>query len=431
MTQEGHAGAAPPSPDGGHRPAQDLVQKAPWWRVHRLALALATIFFLILHLQAARAQAQSQPQPQLQSGSQTPGQVEAQRQGKAVALRVATRIVPPLVIEKDKALTGFSIDLWNAIARRINAETSFTIYSDVAALLGAVKEGKADLGIAAISITAERDRIFDFSQPILSAGLQILVRQSDGARNPNPVRELFLLLLSPAILIWLGVAAMMIIIPAHIVWFLERRQPSSPLASENYIPGIFHALFWAAGALATQADTMPRHWLARIVAVIWMFVGVVFVAFYTAQLTANLTVQQMQGLIRGPDDLQGRTVATTAGSTAAAYLARRGIRTSEVQNIQDAWSALEREEVDAVVFDAPVLLYYAEHEGKGKVTLVGSPFRKEDYGIVFPSDGPSRSASSDDAPSPSALRRSINDALLAMREDGSYQEIYSRWFGSP
>ena len=40
---------------------------------------------------------------------------------------------------------------------------------------------------------------------------------------------------------------------------------------------------------------MPRHWMARIVAVLWMFTAVVFVAFYTTQLTASLTAQQIRG----------------------------------------------------------------------------------------------------------------------------------------
>lgn len=43
-------------------------------------------------------------------------------------------------------------------------------------------------------------------------------------------------------------------------------------------------MWWAAGTLATQAEQMPRHWFARVLAILWMFVGVVFVAYYTAQL---------------------------------------------------------------------------------------------------------------------------------------------------
>ena len=31
----------------------------------------------------------------------------------------------------------------------------------------------------------------------------------------------------------------------------------------------------------------------------------------------------------------------------------------------------------------------------------------------------------------SPLRRKIDIALLALREDGSYQRLYEKWFGSP
>jgi polar amino acid transport system substrate-binding protein len=72
--------------------------------------------------------------------------------------------------------------------------------------------------------------------------------------------------------------------------------------------------------------------------------------------------------------------------------------------------------VDAIVFDAPMLMYYAANEGKGSVQLVGAPFRKEDYGIVFPRS--------------SALRSEVSVALLRMREDGAEQRIYDCWFVS-
>lgn len=39
--------------------------------------------------------------------------------------------------------------------------------------------------------------------------------------------------------------------------------------------------------------------------------SVVFVAYYTAQLTAPLNVEQIQGDINGPDDLPGKRTATT------------------------------------------------------------------------------------------------------------------------
>lgn len=331
-------------------------------------------------------------------------------------IKVATRIVPPLVIDQDGKLSGFSIELWNGIAEHLKFRTTWSVEPDVKALLGAVSSGKSDLAIAAISITAERDRIYDFSLPILDAGLQILVRGKSDGGTANPLEGFLRLLISPTLLVWLGIAALLIIIPAHIVWLLERRRHDGIIPTEHYFPGIFHAMWWAASTLATQAEQMPKHWLARVLAILWMFVGVVFVAYYTAQLTASLTVQEIRGAISGPGDLPGKKVATTRGSTAAAYLTQQKAQVVEVEQIEEAYKALTSGDVDAVVFDAPVLLSYAAKEGSGQVRVVGPVFRKEDYGILFPAG--------------STLRRKVDAALLTMREDGSYQAIYDKWFGA-
>jgi polar amino acid transport system substrate-binding protein len=335
-------------------------------------------------------------------------------QGSTSKLRVATRLVPPMVIEDKGALRGFSIDLWNSISARLNRETEYLVMSDVGEVLDAVGNGRADLGIAAISITSERESRFDFSQPILNAGLQILVRGAAENAEPSPV-HLMRLFFARTLLIWLGIALLLIIIPAHLVWVVERHHRNGIVPSKSYFPGIFHAMFWAAGTLATQADQMPRHWMARIVAVLWMFTAVVFVAFYTAQLTASLTVQQIRGSINGPQDLVGRNVGTTRASTAAAYLIENKAQVREFVSLDAVYDALLEKQIDAVVFDAPAILYYVAHDGKGLAQVVGGVFHKEDYGIVFPTDSP--------------LRKQVNESLLALRENGRYQKIYDEWFG--
>jgi len=331
-------------------------------------------------------------------------------------LRVVTRVLPPVVVDQGGTLTGFSIDLWNKIAERMQLKVRYQIAPDVRALLQEVRDGKADLGVAAISITAAREAEYDFSHPILNAGLQIMVRGKGQDGDANPLMDLLGLLFSKTILVWLGIALLLILLPAHVIWLLERRHPNGIVPTEKYIPGIFYAMYWAAGTLATQAEQMPRQWLARGLSVLWMFIGVVFVAFYTAQLAATLTVQQIQGGINGPDDLQGKKVATTRGSTAATYLAELRAQVIEVSRIEEAYQALLNKDAEAVVFDAPILLYYAANEGKGRVHMVGGPFRKEDYGIVFQQGNP--------------LRKQVNNALLALREDGTYQQIYDKWFAA-
>jgi len=326
-------------------------------------------------------------------------------------LRVATRQIPPFVYKENDRLTGFSIDLWQAIAEEMKLGSSFIEYPSVPELLAAVKSGKADLGIAAISITAERSTDFDFSQPMFDAGLQIMVRDQSGGGSAG---ETLRLIFSSAVLPFVGLTLLFILVPAHVVWWSERRHPRGMIENRAYFPGIFEACWWAASTLATQADQMPRSAFGRAVAVLWMFASVVFVAYFTASVTSSLTVQQLQGDIKGPDDLPGKQVATTTGSTSAAYLKQRSAEVFEFPKIEQAYEALLKGQADAVVFDSPVLLYYAAHEGKGRVSLVGPVFRKESYGIIFPQNSPQR--------------RHVNNALLTLKENGTYQRIYDKWF---
>src|SRR5215213_9166714 len=51
-------------------------------------------------------------------------------------LRVVTRILPPMVIDQQGQLSGFSIELWNTISERLNAKTAYQTAPNVGALLG-------------------------------------------------------------------------------------------------------------------------------------------------------------------------------------------------------------------------------------------------------------------------------------------------------
>ncbi|OUL35146.1 ABC transporter substrate-binding protein [Nostoc sp. T09] len=340
-----------------------------------------------------------------------PGLAQKPPEPSTKSFVVATRVIPPFVFAKKDELSGFSIDLWRSIATKLGIESKFVEYSTVPDLLSAVKDGKANVGIAAISITAERQENFDFSLPMFAAGLQIMVRPPEA--NGGAFSNIFQLLFSTTLLQVFGIALLLIVVAAHVIWLSERNHKEG-MIDKSYFPGIFKACWWAAATLATQADEMPKGVLGRVIAIIWMFIGVLFVAYFTAAATTSLTVQQLQGDIRSVDDLPGKVVATTAGSTAAKYLREQKIPVLEVPKIEQAYDALQTKKADAVVFDAPVLLFYAANQGQGKVEVVGSVFREENYGIVLPNN--------------SSYRKQINSALLSLKEDGTYQALYDKWF---
>jgi polar amino acid transport system substrate-binding protein len=331
----------------------------------------------------------------------------------ASSITVATKVIPPFVIEDKGKLSGFSVDLWRNIAKEIGLQSNFIVKSSVVDLLSEVELKKADLGIAAVSITAEREEKFDFSLPMFGGGLQILVPHTDKGGIKSGLSQMLQTFLSPTLFQLISVAIALIFFAAHIIWLSERHHKEG-IIPKDYFPGILKASWWAAATLATQADEMPKGILGRFIAIIWMFIGIIFVAYFTATATTSLTVQQLQGDIKGVEDLPGKVVVTTKGSTAAAYLKEEKIQVLEVEKIEQAYQAILSKNADAIVFDAPVLLYYAAHDGKGKVEIVGNIFREENYGIVMANN--------------SSHRKQINKALLTLKENGTYQALYDKWF---
>jgi polar amino acid transport system substrate-binding protein len=331
-------------------------------------------------------------------------------------VRVGTFALAPFVMDQSGRVSGFSIDLWTEIAARLHLQSQYEDAPDVKALFQKLRMGQADIAVSGLFYSVERDREFDFSYPIMEAGLRVMVRGSGETVSVTPLRSLTGLLLSRNTLAWLGVALLFVVIAAHIVWVIERLQ-ADEATREPYFPGIFRAMYWASTTLMAQGDQPPRKWIGRVLAVLWMFVGIVFVASYTAQLASTLTVQHIRGAINGPDDLADKRVATLKGGSAVAWLQAHGAQVVEYAQNRDVFGALNDGTVDAVVQGSAALDYYAAHEGKDLVKMVGPEFNPNDVGFVFPIGSP--------------LRKRVNGALLSMREDGTYQRIYERWFGTP
>ena len=169
--------------------------------------------------------------------------VPAGAQPREVA--VAVRNLAPFVMTQDGKRTGFTVELWEEIAKREGWSTKYVEAENVGAQLKDVTERRADVAAGAISITAERMKTFDFSQPTLAAGLQILVPKHSTAAAEPGIANFLPLLFSKSMLLWLLGGLALALIPAHITWLAERRHPDS-MVSRAYFPGIFEAFIFSA-----------------------------------------------------------------------------------------------------------------------------------------------------------------------------------------
>ncbi len=326
----------------------------------------------------------------------------------AQELTVATVTRPPFSMLEEGAETGFSVELWQALAADMGRETSFQRAEQFGDMLDLVAQGEADAAIANISITAAREAAFDFSQPIFESGLQIMVH-GDASRA-----SIWSALFSKDILLAIALSFGVLFAGGMLMWRFERGregyfdQPAKEAA--------FPAFWWALNLVVNGGfeERVPRSVFGRLFGVLLVVSSLFVVSLVVAKITATLTVAEIQSSVNSVNDLYGKKVGTTRGSTASTYLDGRGVNHRGYDDLAGLLEAFESGALAAVVFDAPILAYYV-NTSDGDAALAGPVFLRENYGIVLPSG--------------SDLAEPLNQSLLRLRENGTYDEIYRKWFG--
>ncbi|MGB7318615.1 MAG: transporter substrate-binding domain-containing protein [Planktotalea sp.] len=285
---------------------------------------------------------------------------------------------PPFADTEGDKITGFSIDLMRAVADHLGREVVFEPHGRFGDMLAAVRAARVDGAIANISITAERERSMDFSQPIFGSGLQILLPKEAA------LSDQFLSYMSGEALLYIIGAIVLIVCGWLLMHLLGKR-----------------------GAAQVSGN---------VVGVIAMVAGFALLLVAAGTITARITVNTLQSNVQTISDLQSRIVGTVAGSTSDDFLSKHGIQFQGFGDPAAMLRAFERDEINTVVFDGPILAYYQQNEGAGLARLIEKVYRPENYGILMPSG--------------SALKEDIDLTLLQFREDGTYDAILTRWFGN-
>lgn len=329
-------------------------------------------------------------------------------------LKVLTYSSEPFVIQNNGIYSGFSIDLLDEISKELNFNYQLVPVKNVGHLLSEMKTNHFDMGMASVSITSDREKYLDFSHPYFNSGLDILIRKEEKSIL-NFFKSFFKALFSKSVIDAIAVVFVLLITFAHLVWLFEKKGNEKRFP-KSYIKGISEALWWAAVTVTTvgYGDKTPQSKLGRLVAVMWMFLGIFLISFFTASITSSLTIQQLKGSINGPQDLPGKRVGAVINSTAEKYL--RNIQAVPItyKNLQAVFNGFEAKEIDVIVYDAPLLKFYELHNTVGDASTLGALFEKQDYGILFPQE--------------SELRDPVNRTLLKIKENGTYDRLIQKWF---
>ena len=128
-------------------------------------LLIGVSFFLF----SATASAQSQ-----QAGSQDVS-LTATRAGEKITAVVVKNFPPHYLVDENGEAQGFAIDILNEVALRMSLDVTYVIKDDWSQTANALKQGKADL-IPNLGISPERENYFDFTSPVETFPISIIVR---------------------------------------------------------------------------------------------------------------------------------------------------------------------------------------------------------------------------------------------------------------
>ena len=328
------------------------------------------------------------------------GFISAQDESEGAPMQVVAAELVPCVMGKEPELAGFAIDLWKALTDELGLE-----YSVTAKLLGAaladVEEGRAAVALGCISITNERELVFDFTHPIAEGGLLAVSLTQRGflPRFSNQSKMLLLVLFG------------LVVFFAHLMWWSDR---GNPVIHDSYFPGIFEAIWFSIVTMSTvgYGDIAPRKWPSRIIALLIILLGVASFGLIVGQFAADAVKTQAQHPVESHHDLHKYRIGTKAGTATIDFLNSQGLEYATFTTLDEAIVALDNEEVQLVVHDSVAIQYQVVKHGG--LVQTGPSFNAHHLGFALPQGSP--------------LTESINQALLKLQENGRYATILNQWF---
>ncbi|BFF90896.1 glutamate receptor ionotropic kainate 2 [Drosophila madeirensis] len=382
--------------------------------------------------------------------SQKQQEIEANLKNKTLV--VTTILSNPYCMRKESAVPlsgndqfeGYAVDLIHEISKSLGFNYKIQLvpdgsYGSLNKLTGEwngmirdLLEQRADLAIADLTITFEREQAVDFTTPFMNLGVSILYRKPI-KQPPN----LFSFLSPLSLDVWiymatayLGVSVLLFILAK----FTPYEWPAYTDAHGEKVESQFtllNCMWFAIGSLMQQGcDFLPKALSTRMVAGIWWFFTLIMISSYTANLAAFLTVERMDSPIESAEDLAKQTRikygALKGGSTAAFF------RDSKISTYQRMWSFMESarpsvftasngEGVERVAKGKGSYAFLMEStsieyvtERNCELTQVGGMLDTKSYGIATPPNSPYRTA--------------INSVILKLQEEGKLHILKTKWW---
>ncbi|CAL1544185.1 unnamed protein product [Lymnaea stagnalis] len=296
-------------------------------------------------------------------------------------------------------------------------------------VIGELIKHEADIAIAPLTITSDREKVLDFTKPFMSLGISLMIKKPV---DTDPHVFSFMQPLSQEI--WL--CTIFAFIGVSVVLFLVSRFSSEEwqVDSESKLENDFtigNSLWFSLGAFMQQGcDVLPKSVSGRIVTSVWWFFTLIIISSYTANLAAFLTTMRMSGSIRSAEDLVKQTEIKygpyRGGSTYMFF------NQTTVSLYQRMWSFMTSQP-DVFVKDNDEGINKVRASNGQYVFLIESTLN-EYYSSRLPCDTMKAGNNLDSkgygiaTPMGSDIRDKLTLSILQLREDGILDELKKKWW---
>ena len=335
-------------------------------------------------------------------------------------LKVAVLVSEPFVIKDHSGYTGLAIELWEHVAGQLGITYEYEQVNDIPSLLNKITVGDADVALTELTVTSDRMRYMDFTQPWFDSGLRIMVHHQNLRGFSGFIQTLQESGHMTTIML---LFAVIIFMTLFLTWIDRRFDPEFPARWSSGIAESFYHVM----SLVTSGSTNHKPMFGsfgRVIAAMWLVVGAGIVTYVTSTVTAVITTntleerffRQQSSKIQGLDGLKGSSVGVLTGSVAAIPLRERDINVMEFDSIERLINAVSEGKIDALLADEPSLDYYLLHHPNLAVSPVGPLVRHEKYAYALKLQ--------------SVLRVPLSKEVVAASESGFLKELKQKYFGS-
>ena len=321
---------------------------------------------------------------------------------------VGVKEAPPFAFKDSNGeWVGISVDLWKEIKEEQKDKYVLQEMALDRMLIG-IERGEIETGIGAISIIEEREKKLDFSIPYFETGLALAVRIEFEDNVSNYFNTLGKVITS--LLPWV----LLLLVVGVLIWFLEKKINEDQF-HKHLGEGIGAGIWWACVTMTTvgYGDKTPKSFLGRIIAVGWMFSGIILISSLTATITTSMTIDRLYDQIENLDDLKKRKAGVIESTSAVDLLQSKGISHSTFPTLNDGLKELSNGKINVLIHDEPIMKHVIAQNYSGIFQVLDIDLDKQLY--AFP------------AQDNSAMLESINLGLIKAIHSGKVDSLIQRY----